>query len=907
MGATSDPDAALVGRDGELETLGRHLAAAAAGSGRTVLVSGEPGIGKTRLAAEVAHRARGHGLRPVWGRCRETEGAPPFLPWAQVVRGIGAGADPGLRPLLDPRAQAARGADRFQLFDGVTRFLVEQARREPLLLVLDDLHRADRSSLHLLDVVVHALDDAPVLLVGTFRDTEVGPGHPLHATLGEGAVAWLPLPALTVDDAARLAADLAPGGAVLPPAELHRRSGGNPFFLTELLRHRPAHGEAVPATVSAAISARVGRLPEDTRRLLTVAAVLGREFRPPLLAALAEVAVERVDDLLGPAVAAGLVRRPVDGDVHSFAHVLVREAVYEAVPPSRRATWHGRVVGIAEASGPEDEPDPGPGDPGPSDPGPSDPGPSDLSPSDLASHAVRAVRTPQERRRALRLATRAGAAARDRLAHDEAAAWFGRALELGVDTGDERYGLLMELGRCAGRASQVERARGAFDQARALAADEPRRCAAVALALGEVIDSAGGVDAGLVRMLEEALDHADDRATRIALTARLAVEIYWGPRLDEARQLAADAVAAARRLDDDRTLAVALAAQQFALRGPEHLDERLELGEELVGRSRSLHDEPMEIQARRLLLADRLQTEPGLADTELRALDALARRTRRPLARWYVMINECLRAGLGGTPEEALALVDATEAFGRRIGAAPARMYGVTQRFVLRRECGRGAESEDELRAVALAYPRLVTQRCALAVLLAEDGRDAEAGALVGELTRDGCAAVPRDALWASSVALLTVAAHRLGSADDAATLHRLLLPHSGGIVLQGLVAWWGAVDHYLGLAASTLGRRDDAERSFRAALALHGAWAATLFVRASLQGVESVRGGVAAPALTGREEEVLRLLAEGAANKQIARRLRISVHTVERHVANVYTKIGVNNRAAATAFVLRP
>lgn len=895
MGATSAPDAVLVGRDGELGILGRHLAAAAAGSGRTVLVSGEPGIGKTRLAAEVAHRARGQGLRPVWGRCRETEGAPPFLPWAQIVRGIGAGADPGLRPLLDPHAQAARGADRFQLFDGVTGCLVEQARREPLLVVLDDLHRADRSSLHLLDVAVHALGDAPVLLLGTFRDTEVGPGHPLHATLGESDVAWLPLPALTVDDAARLATDLAPAGAVLPPAELHRRSGGNPFFLTELLRHHPAHGEAVPATVSAAISARVGRLPDDTRRLLTVAAVLGREFRPPLLAELAEVAVERVDDLLGPAVAAGLIRRPVEGDVHSFAHVLIREAVYEAVPPSRRATWHGRVVDIVEASVPE------------GGRSPNDRNPNDRSPSDLASHAVRAVRTPEERRRALRLTTRAGAAARDRLAHDEAAAWFGRALELGVDTRDERYALLMELGRCAGRASQVERAREAFDRAWALAGGEPRRAADVALALGEVIDSAGGVDAGLVRMLEEALERADDRASRIALTSRLAAAIYWSPRLPEARRLAADAVSAARHLGDDRTLAVALAAQQFALRGPEHLAERLELGEELVGRSRALHDEPLEIQARRLLLADRLQTEPGLADTEFRALDAVARRTRRPLARWYVMINECLRAGLGGAPEDALALVDAAEAFGRRIGAPPARMYGVAQRFVLRRECGRGAESEDELRAIGLEYPRLVTLRCALAVLLAEDGQATEAGALVGELTRDGCAAVPRDALWASSLALLTVAAHRLGSTGDAATLHRLLLPHSGGIVLQGLVAWWGAVDQYLGLAASTLGRREDAERSFRAALALHGAWAATPFVRASLHGLESVRDGAAAPSgLTGREEEVLRLLAEGAANKQIARRLHISVHTVERHVANVYTKIGVNNRAAATAFVLQ-
>jgi DNA-binding CsgD family transcriptional regulator len=896
----------VVGRDGELRFLERRVTEAAAGSGGTVLIAGEPGIGKSRLAAEIGRRAGGRGLRTIWGRCRETEGAPPLLPWAQVLRGLldGAATDPpaDVRPLLDLRPQA-RGADRFQLFDAATSFLVDHARREPLLLILDDLHRADHSSLLLLDFLVSALSGAPLLLVGTFRDTEVAPPHPILTTLGEragsGGVELVALDGLTLEDTARLAAALAPAGTGLAPEELQRRCGGNPFFMTEVLRLGPGRGEWVPATVSAAISARVGRLPERTRRLLTPAAVLGREFRPQLVAALGGVPVDEVEGLFGPAVVAGLVRPAADdAGSYRFPHVLIREALYDAIPPSRRAALHDRLVRILEASN-------GNG----------------ATANDLASHAARAVRTTEERRRAVRLAVRAGGDARDRLAHEEAAVWFGRALALGADTAEERYALQMELGRCAGRASQVEQARTAYGQACALAVAEgwTGRMATIALGLGEVIDSAGTVDAGLVRMLEESLAQVApaDRSMRIALTARLAVEIYWGPRLPEARHLAADAVAAARRTGDGRALAVALAAQQFALRGPENLEERLRLGEELVVQSRVLRDEPLEVQARRLLLADRLQAEPALADADLQALDALAQQTRRPLARWYVMVNRCIRAGLADRPEQALALVESTEEFGRRIGARPAGMYGVAQRYFLRRECGRGAESEAELRAMILEYPRLATLRCALAVLLAEAGRRDEADALVSEPVADDCRAVPPDALWLSSLALLTIAASVLRRRADAATLHRLLHPHRGKIVLQGLVVWWGAVDHYLGLAATTLERWEPAAESFRSALALHERWAAAPFVRASLDGLAAVARGrgatpSAAPAdgraamLTERESEVLRLLAAGAANKEIARRLYISVHTVERHVANVYGKIGVRNRSEATAFALR-
>ncbi|MGY1619874.1 ATP-binding protein [Geodermatophilus sp. SYSU D00691] len=890
--------AALVGRTGELAVLDRRVSETVAGRGGLVLLAGEPGIGKSRLAEEAGRRATGQGCRVVWGRCRETEGAPAFWPWTQVLQVVladpGAAVPDELRPLLERRSAVPRQADRFRLFDAVLARLCACAARQPLVLVLDDLHRADAASLRLLDFVVPAARDVPLLLIGTYRDTAVRAPHPLAALVGErvGAAGTdhLALGGLGEEDVARLVAVLAPAGGALPLADLQRRSDGNPFFLTELLRLRPEEGAAVPTTVSAAIAARVRRLPAATRRLLELAAVVGRECSVRLLEVLGGVPGERVEARLAAAVDSGLLQAGASG--YRFPHVLVRDALYAAIPPVRRAALHGRVVTALTAAGAES------------------------GAGDLASHAARAVRTPEDRQRARRLAEEAAEEALGRLAHEEAAAWYERALGLGPEGPEERFALLMALGASAGGASLVPLSRAAYDEAWQLARASGRadRLAQVALGLGAVVDAPGTVDAELVHQLEESLARADPaaREVRIRLAARLAVAVYWGPRLPEARRIASDAVAAARRLGDRGALAVALSAQQYALRGPGHLAERARLGEELVGHARALGDEPLEVQARRLLLADRWQQDLAAVDADLRDLDVLARETRRPVARWHVMVNECVRAGLAGRPEEGLELVDRTEAFGRRIGAHPAAMYGVGQRFFLLRQCGRGAEAEEQVRETVLAYPRVVTFRCSLALLLAEAGRRDEAEALLGELAADGCRAVPPDALWLSGVAQLALAAVRLGRRAEAETLHRLLLPHSGAVVIEGVVVWWGAVDHYLGLTAAALGREDEAERLLRSGLRQHEAWAAVPWIRASLDALAALpgRGGHvperAPAALTDREREVLRLLAEGAANKQIARRLAISVHTVERHVTNVYSKIGARNRAEATAFALR-
>src|SRR3954468_14869021 len=268
---------ALVGRAAELSVLDRRVAEAAGGRGGLVFIAGEPGIGKSRLAEEAGRRAYGRGGRVVWGRCRETEGAPPFWPWTQVLRGLlgdTRGGDLGdLGPLLEGGARAPEAADRFRLFDAVLALLSECADRQPLVLILDDLHRADSASLLLLDFVAPALRDRAVLLVGTLRTTEIAPA--LFAVVGERAAAAevLARTGLGVTDIGRLADALAPADARLSAEDLHRRSDGNPFFVTELLRLGPESGESVPATVGAAIAARVPRLPEATRRILTMAAV----------------------------------------------------------------------------------------------------------------------------------------------------------------------------------------------------------------------------------------------------------------------------------------------------------------------------------------------------------------------------------------------------------------------------------------------------------------------------------------------------------------------------------------------------------------------------------------------------------------------------------------------------------
>ena len=394
---TQSPQAAadeLVGRDDQLAALDGVLAGARGGLGRVVLVAGEPGIGKTRLAEEAARRAAAAGMGVAWGRCHEGDGAPALWPWAQVVRQLAADLAPGqVAAMLGPSAArlgqllpelagpdgpapvADLGAARFQLNQAVAGLLRRLAEARPLLVVVDDLHWADVLSLSLLAFLAAELKDTRLVVVGTYRDVEVVAGLPLADTLGalarEPVVERIPLGGLDrVGVAALIGRTIGTRPAEPLVEAVADRCGGNPFFITELLRllqseRRVAAGDAavaarrdIPVGVRDVLRARLARLPAQTSTFLMVAAVAGRGFDLDLVEAVTGLEDEATLDAAEAAVLAGLV---IEDDRaagrYRFAHALVRETIYADISRARRARLHARVAdALVAVRGAEPEP-----------------------------------------------------------------------------------------------------------------------------------------------------------------------------------------------------------------------------------------------------------------------------------------------------------------------------------------------------------------------------------------------------------------------------------------------------------------------------------------------------------------------------------------------------------------------
>jgi predicted ATPase len=336
----------MVGRDAELAVLDSLAAQVAAGAGGVVLLCGEPGVGKTRLAREAAGRAGGAVVS--WGACRESEGAPPLWPWLQVLGWL-AGETVS--------AGAADGpAARFQLFERIGHALRESAAVTPQLVVVDDLHRADEASLRLLAYLGETLWPVPLGMIVTYRDTEVP-----SASLAAGVIAGLArgegsrrcaLGGLSEQSVAQWLR--AAGIDDVDAGGLHARTGGNPLFISESIRLFA--GGSPPGTplrsVSEVIRERLAPLPADCRQALEVAAVLGRDFEYPPLAAALRVSPARAVAALDPAVTARLVSpEGTRAGAYRFVHTLIRDAVEEQLAPSRRAQLHARVFAALRDTG----------------------------------------------------------------------------------------------------------------------------------------------------------------------------------------------------------------------------------------------------------------------------------------------------------------------------------------------------------------------------------------------------------------------------------------------------------------------------------------------------------------------------------------------------------------------------
>jgi DNA-binding SARP family transcriptional activator len=446
----------LVGRDSELRALHHDLEEVLAGRGRVVLLGGEPGIGKSRLAEELVADATARGATAVWGRCYEGRGAPAFWPWTQVVGGLlaafeddelraalGAGAAdlaqivPEVKELaveLSPLSMLDPESARFRLYQAVSHLVRRLARVRPLVVVLDDLHWADESSLALLGFLASEIAGDRVLAIGTYRTVEPAVEGPLAGVLVDLArrsvVRRVDLAGLDREGLARLltAAGTEPHDELL--AAVQRRTQGNPYFLTELLRLLPegdlhdasSIGTVVPAGVKGVIRQRLARLPDVTGQRIAAAAVVGQEFDLGVLATMVEIDGAALLEDLEPAVRAGILSAGAAGG-YRFSHGLVNETVYADLGAGQRARTHRRAAEAIESRY-----------------GRSD-GPHLLA---VAAHWFRAVpAAPHDA--AVESAVRAAQWAQAHVAHDQAEAQLRAALELLTTMPEGRQRAALEL------------------------------------------------------------------------------------------------------------------------------------------------------------------------------------------------------------------------------------------------------------------------------------------------------------------------------------------------------------------------------------------------------------------------------------------------------------------------------
>jgi DNA-binding SARP family transcriptional activator len=845
----SHVDGPLIGRERELAVLLEGFRDALSGRGRLVLIAGEPGIGKSRLADELAARAREHGAVTLFGRSWEAGGAPAYWPWVQAIRSyvrdcdphalreqLGSGAAdvaqmlPELRELLPdlgaPATLDPEGA-RFRLFDATALFLRKAGDARPIVLVLDDLHAADTPSLLLLEFLAQQLVDVRVFVLGTYRDSELGPEHPLSAALTELArhaglrLHLAGLDQSEVTDFVEINYGMEPSRGLA--AAIHGKTEGNPLFVGEILRLLAAEGRlheaadtptwrvSVPASIRDVIGRRVRRLSDDCKRVLTLASVLGAEFELDALSRASELDLETVLDLLDEAISAGVVSEVLGAHGRlRMTHALIRDVLYDELTATRRMRLHRRVGEALEALY-ADDPEP--------------------HLAELAHHFYEAASTG-DAGKTVGYARRAGDRAATLLAHEEAA----RLYAIGIETIEsqaspdetERCDLLLRLGDMRARAGDIPSARETYLRAaeKASAAALPEQFARAALGYGgRFVWTRAWGDKQLVPLLEQALSvlPEEDSELRVRLLARLA----GGPLRDtlppEPRvAMAEEAVDMARRLGDSGTLAYALAGRHCANWGPDVLAERLAIADELIQVAERAGDPERAHEGRDFRFWALLEAgDMPSAYEEYEALTESANQLRQPAQLWDVAVGRASLALFTGRFVEAEAAIHEALAVGRFAESANAQLAFDLQTYALRREQGRLEEMLEVVERAVDDYPEYPIWSYVLADVYTELGRRHDAQAAFDVLAADGFS-VYLEMQRLSSIGLAPNVCGYLDDVQRAGTLYELLLPYARRNALAPQELCLGSVSRGLGILAATMSNWEVAAWHFEDALELN-------------------------------------------------------------------------------------
>ena len=812
-------DSGLVGRGDAVAEVDSLLAGLVAGGSGLLVIGGEPGIGKSRLVGELVTRARARGVQVAVGRCHEADVAPPFWPWRPVLRQLaGSAPSPEVARLLgsaegtDPVLDA--GSAAFRTYDAVCELLRSASSSAPLLVVLEDIHWADASSLRLLGYAAEALDDAPVALAVTRRSVDAPDGGSEALTAALAALARTGARRVTLEGLAGpevselLERSLGSTDPSLA-AVLTRRTEGNPFYLLELAKLLEARGTVDPADAASlpvpegvrdVIRLRIGRMPAPARVLLDHGSVAGRNLDPDVLSEVTEEPLDEVLDGLDLCVASGLVAS--DGARYQFTHALTREGVYAAIPSGRRLRMHATLAAaLRRRADPE-------------------------LVTDLAHHArVASVLGPDLADLAVVDLTAAARQAESRHAFDEALPLWQQAVETETfgrrDDSLRRYDLLRGTTAAQLRLADIDGARVTVDEAVAIAHDLGRWDLVAAAATSFAGQGAwswrafGVVDEKMIGTLEACLHHLDDDADG-ALKARvlacLQMEHYFGFDAAVADEYGRRSVELARRTGDDDVLVGVLLLRALASWGSLTARDRVQLGEELL--SLPVTGET-EVHALWQYGAALYRTgRVAESDAVMERCFAAAARLRHtgadiPIAWWRFM-----RAVAQESPD-ADALGDA--ALERHRRARFIAMDELTAMHLVRRAPVGTPVLEDAQRAVAENPSSVLRALVAHAV--------AESGDIDGAVALLGPPADPRGRNYASRAGIcLRVAVFALAG-DEAAVRDAVdrmthLDRDPTEVVTYGSIDCLGSVDYFLALAARALGDEEAARTHTRAALA---------------------------------------------------------------------------------------
>jgi serine/threonine protein kinase/tetratricopeptide (TPR) repeat protein len=765
--------------------------------------------------------------------------------------------------LQELRAQkAARSGDhnlqQDRLFEEYSSVLKTLATQQPLILLLDDLHWADLSSISLLAHLARRIEDSPILVIGTYRPEDVAQGrlsassgqrepHPLDDMLSEckrhfGDV-WVDL------DRTGRTEELAFVDALLDTEpnrlsesfrqQLARHTEGHPLFVVELLREMQARGklrqdtagywiegpeltwETLPARVEGVIEKRVGRLALDLREILTAACVEGETFTAEVIAR-----AQKLDDRT-------LVRR-LSGELdrqhrlvqeqgirragaqrlslYSFRHNLFQKYLYDSLGETERMYLHEDIGNALEGLYRDQT-------------------------EEMAAIAAQLARHFQEARiaeKAIGYLLQAGERAARLSAYEEAIAHFNRGLALleGLSKSPERvqqeFNLQLSLGKAQWKVGQVVEALSTFQRSADIARElaSPEALARTALGYEEPRWRFNLPPEPIVRLLEEALTvlGEKDSALRVRVLASLARALLDTGSRERLAATVKQAVEVARRINDPVALFDALRISVQVDRQPETIAARVAALTEMVRLAEKLDDRERVVVACGLRLYDLLELgDIEGAEADMKTHVQLGEKLRHVFSLHASEVYQAMWALLKGHFEEAEQFAQQALDIGQRMGVTNVDGTFGLQMFSIRREQGRLREVAPVVKAFVAQNPAAAAWRPGLALIYSDLGLRRECREVFESLAGDNFSSLPQDSLWVTCIAYLAEVCAFLGDTDRAARLYQLLLPYDGRAVVVGsAVACYGAVSRYLGLLAATMSRWAEAERHFEAALELN-------------------------------------------------------------------------------------